>query len=44
MREREADLCNPSVVVLFRYCELRRKAVLEHVYEGYDNDFWEFTE
>ena len=27
-----------------RYCELRCRAVLEHVYEGYDNDFWEFIE
>ena len=27
-----------------RYCESRRKALLEHVYEGYDLDLWEFTE
>ena len=25
-----------------RYCEARRRCLLEHVYEGYDNDWWEF--
>lgn len=29
---------------IYRYCELRSKVVLEYVYEGYDNDFWEFIE
>ncbi|XP_003382988.1 PREDICTED: E3 ubiquitin-protein ligase arih1-like [Amphimedon queenslandica] len=27
-----------------KYCEARRKVLLEHVYEGYDQDFWDFTE
>jgi ariadne-1 len=27
-----------------KYCEARRHVLLNHVYEGYDQDFWEFTE
>lgn len=27
-----------------RYCEKRRKALLDHVYEGYDQDWWNYTE
>ena len=27
-----------------RYCESRRQVVLDHVYEGYDLDVWEFME
>ena len=27
-----------------RYCEARRKVVLDHVYEGYDQDFWEYMQ
>lgn len=27
-----------------RYCENRRKVLLEHVHEGYDKDWWEYTE
>lgn len=26
----------------YRYCEARRKALLDHVYEGYDTDIWEY--
>jgi len=28
----------------YRYCESRRKVLLEHVYEGYEKDWWEYTE
>ncbi|XP_028411294.1 E3 ubiquitin-protein ligase arih1l-like [Dendronephthya gigantea] len=28
----------------YRYCEMRRKVLLDHVNEGYENDFWEFQE
>ena len=28
----------------FRYCDSRRRALTEHVYEGYYNDCWEYTE
>jgi ariadne-1 len=27
-----------------RYCDSRRKVLLEHVHEGYENDWWEYTE
>ena len=27
-----------------KYCEARRQVVLDHVYEGYDQEFWEFME
>lgn len=26
------------------YCDARRKALLEHVHEGYDNDWWSYRE
>lgn len=29
-------------VCLLRYCEARRKALLDHVYEGYETDIWEY--
>ncbi|CAG7833712.1 unnamed protein product [Allacma fusca] len=28
----------------YRYCESRRKVLLEHVYEGYDKDWWVYQE
>jgi len=28
----------------YRYCENRRKVLMEHVHEGYDKDWWEYTE
>jgi len=28
----------------YRYCESRRKVLLEHVYEGYEKEWWEYTE
>jgi ariadne-1 len=28
----------------YRYCEKRRKILVEHVHEGYDKNWWEFTE
>ncbi|KAK3723058.1 hypothetical protein QZH41_008525 [Actinostola sp. cb2023] len=28
----------------YRYCEARRKALLDHVYEGYDTDIWEYKD
>jgi len=27
-----------------RYCENRRKVLLDHVHEGYDKDFWEYLQ
>lgn len=26
------------------YCESRRKVLLEHVHEGYEKDWWDYTE
>uniref|UniRef100_A0A6M2DJA0 RBR-type E3 ubiquitin transferase n=1 Tax=Xenopsylla cheopis TaxID=163159 RepID=A0A6M2DJA0_XENCH len=28
----------------YRYCDSRRKVLLEHVHEGYDQDWWEYSE
>jgi len=28
----------------YRYCEQRRTVLLEHVYEGYEKDFWEYQD
>jgi ariadne-1 len=28
----------------YRYCYSRRKVLLEHVHEGHENDWWEYTE
>ncbi len=28
----------------YRYCEQRRKVLLDHVHEGYDKDYWEYQE
>jgi len=28
----------------YRYCDKRRKVLLYHVYEGYENDWWDYTE
>ncbi|KPJ19395.1 E3 ubiquitin-protein ligase arih1l [Papilio machaon] len=28
----------------YRYCDSRRKVLLEHVYEGYEKDCWDYTE
>jgi len=28
----------------YRYCDIRRKALLAHVHEGYEKDWWEYTE
>ncbi len=27
----------------FRYCEKRRKVLLDHVHEGYEKDWWDYT-
>lgn len=27
-----------------KYCEARRQVLLDHVYEGYDQDFWDYNE
>jgi len=27
----------------YRYCESRRKVLLQHVHEGYDKDWWKYT-
>lgn len=31
-------------VHLLRYCEARRQVLLEHVYEGYEQEIWEFND
>lgn len=28
----------------YRYCEQRRKVLLDHVHEGYEKDYWEYQE
>lgn len=30
--------------VHFRYCDQRRRKLLEHVHEGYEKDWWEYSE
>lgn len=29
---------------LYRYCESRRRVLLQHVHEGYEKDLWEYIE
>lgn len=31
-------------LIIFSYCESRRKVLLEHVHEGYEKDWWDYTE
>ena len=31
------------VVDRYKYCEQRRKALVRHVKEGYDNDWWDYN-
>lgn len=34
-----------SIIALYiRYCETRRNVMLEHVYEGYEQELWDFRE
>jgi ariadne-1 len=47
----ERDITSENVADIKRkvtdkyiYCDRRRKILLEHVYEGYEKDWWEFTE
>ena len=40
---RGAYICTHTHTHTCRYCEARRKVVLDHVYEGYDQDFWEYV-
>ncbi|XP_002736743.1 E3 ubiquitin-protein ligase arih1-like isoform X2 [Saccoglossus kowalevskii] len=47
----ERDITQDSLVDIkqkvqdkYRYCESRRKVLLEHVHEGYDKELWEYTE
>lgn len=28
----------------YRYCDSRRRVLAEHVYEGYDKDWWEYSD
>jgi len=28
----------------YRYCESRRQVLLDHVYEGYEKDWWVYNE
>jgi len=30
--------------IIFSYCESRRKVLLEHVHEGYEKEWWDYTE
>ena len=32
------------VGVVCRYCESRRKVLLDHVHEGYEKDLWEYQD
>jgi len=32
-----------KILDISKYCEVRRKALIDHVNEGYDNDSWEFA-
>lgn len=32
------------VVCAGRYCESRRRVLLQHVHEGYEKDLWEYIE
>ncbi|XP_065060477.1 E3 ubiquitin-protein ligase arih1-like [Rhopilema esculentum] len=40
----EAQEIKQKVQDKYRYCEQRRKVLLDHVYEGYERDFWEYHE
>jgi ariadne-1 len=31
-----------SIIDISKYCDSRRKVLVDHVYEGYDADFWEY--
>lgn len=35
---------NIYLLFFFRYCDSRRKVLLEHVHEGYEKDWWVYTE
>ena len=32
------------LINILRYCEARRKVLLDHVYEGYETDVWEYID
>eukprot|EP00112_Aurelia_sp_Birch-Aquarium-sp1_P002902 Seg1321.9 transcript_id=Seg1321.9/GoldUCD/mRNA.D3Y31 product="E3 ubiquitin-protein ligase arih1" protein_id=Seg1321.9/GoldUCD/D3Y31 len=40
----EAQEIKQKVQDKYRYCEQRRQVLLDHVYEGYDKDFWEYQD
>lgn len=29
---------------IYRYCDMRRKVLLEHVHEGYEKEWWEYND
>lgn len=31
-------------MLVFRYCDSRRKVLLEHVHEGYEKEWWDYNE
>lgn len=33
-----------NVLCFYRYCESRRRVLLQHVHEGYEKDLWEYIE
>jgi ariadne-1 len=46
----ERDITSDNIIDIkqrvqdkYRYCESRRKVLLQHVQEGYDKDWWEYT-
>lgn len=46
----ERDITSDNIIDIkqrvqdkYRYCESRRKVLLQHVQEGYDKDMWEYT-
>ena len=44
-REREKEVQRINYFFIFiRYCEQRRKVLLDHVHEGYEKDYWEYQE
>lgn len=40
----EIDVGAKKCFDLYRYCESRRRVLLQHVHEGYEKDLWEYIE
>lgn len=39
-----SELTYEELLHVCRYCEGRRRVLLDHVHEGYENDWWEYNE